>query len=99
MRKVEANPTGGFYKNKGGQSFAEVVKEVHSRGIRMFWSFQSMKDRDAFIRNKMLWRDFFSSVGVWSAAITPQARLAWVEFRGVPLDCWCEDFSKDWDGL
>ncbi|KAK4847511.1 hypothetical protein QYF36_002743 [Acer negundo] len=31
----------------------------------------------------------FSSVGVWSPAITPQARLAWIEIRGIPLDCWC----------
>ncbi|KAK1576183.1 hypothetical protein Q3G72_011618 [Acer saccharum] len=93
MRKVEANPTGGFYKNKGGQSFAEVVKEVHSR--------VDMHDSKSFMKEEMMewderacdtnWLEF-SVVGVLKSF--SDARLAWVEFRGVPLDCWCEDFFK-----
>ncbi|KAK1582650.1 hypothetical protein Q3G72_016985 [Acer saccharum] len=60
----------------------------------VIWNFRSLKDRGSFIRNKVLWEGYFSSVAVWTDAITPQARLAWVEFRGVPLDCWWEDFFK-----
>ncbi|KAK0583522.1 hypothetical protein LWI29_037804 [Acer saccharum] len=58
----------------------------------VLWFFRSMADRNNFIRNKVDWKDLFSHIGAWSPAITPQARLAWVEFRGIPLDCWCEDF-------
>ncbi|KAK3198407.1 hypothetical protein Dsin_021822 [Dipteronia sinensis] len=56
--------------------------------------FQSKKDKEDFIRNKVLWSEFFSSVREWSPAITPQSRMTWVEFRGIPLDCWCEDFFR-----
>ncbi|KAI9165532.1 hypothetical protein LWI28_015802 [Acer negundo] len=31
-------------------------------------------------------------MGCWSKAITPQSRLSWIEYIGVPLDCWCEEF-------
>ncbi|KAI9169435.1 hypothetical protein LWI28_012327 [Acer negundo] len=58
------------------------------------WDFRSLKDRYSFINNKALWKDYFSSVTVWKNVITPQARLAWVEFRGIPLDCWCENFFQ-----
>ncbi|TXG62753.1 hypothetical protein EZV62_009747 [Acer yangbiense] len=27
-------------------------------------------------------------------AITPQSRLSWIELRGIPLNCWCDDFFK-----
>ena len=43
---------------------------------------------------KALWYKYFSVVGAWTPAITPQASLAWVEFGGIPLDCWCEDLFK-----
>ena len=46
------------------------------------------------MKKRVLWRDYFSSVTAWNPAITPQARLAWVEFGGIPLDCWCEDLFK-----
>ncbi|KAK0597186.1 hypothetical protein LWI29_022715 [Acer saccharum] len=26
--------------------------------------------------------------------MTPQSRLSWAEFRGIPLHCWCEEFFK-----
>ncbi|KAK1561193.1 hypothetical protein Q3G72_035362 [Acer saccharum] len=58
----------------------------------VLWFFRSIADKNNFIRNKVDWKDLFSHIGAWSPAITPQARLAWVEFRGIPLDCWCEDF-------
>ncbi|KAK3218657.1 hypothetical protein Dsin_012627 [Dipteronia sinensis] len=57
----------------------------------VLWLFKSLKDRESFRNNKDLWKDYFSSVCDWTPAITPQARLAWVEFGGVPLDCWCKD--------
>lgn len=38
-----------------------------------------------------MWKDYFSSIGIWSDAITPQTRLSWVEFRGIPLNVWCEE--------
>ncbi|KAK3219709.1 hypothetical protein Dsin_013679 [Dipteronia sinensis] len=56
------------------------------------WKFLSAKDRDGFIRNRLIWEEFLSSMGSWSKAVTPQTRLSWFEFRGVPLDCWCEEF-------
>ncbi|KAK1584169.1 hypothetical protein Q3G72_030471 [Acer saccharum] len=58
----------------------------------ILWSFLSIKDRYFFIRSRWLWKDLFSSVGVWLDAITPQSRLAWVEFRGIPLHAWCNKF-------
>ncbi|KAK3223404.1 hypothetical protein Dsin_010429 [Dipteronia sinensis] len=58
----------------------------------ILWLFQSIKDREVFVRNRFLWEDCFSSVGGWSMAVTPQSRMSWVEFRGIPLHCWCEDF-------
>ncbi|KAI9187338.1 hypothetical protein LWI28_026961 [Acer negundo] len=54
--------------------------------------FKSIDDRNAFIRSKELWEDLFSFVGGWSSAITPQCRLSWVEFRGIPLNVWCGEF-------
>ncbi|KAK0595514.1 hypothetical protein LWI29_007411 [Acer saccharum] len=145
----------GFFRENGGSSFAEVVRNVHSMkevseskmyqkvevmywdgegndtrwleysvvGVlktftdvslvvktlldsqvffnfyylgdkNVIWDFRSLKDRDSFINNKVLWKDYFSSVTAWTDAITPQARLAWVEFRGIPLDCWCENFFQ-----
>ena len=60
----------------------------------ILWVFQSIANRDNFIRNRFLWDDLFSSMGPWSNAVTPESRISWKEFRGVPLDCWCEDFFK-----
>ncbi|KAK1554877.1 hypothetical protein Q3G72_018635 [Acer saccharum] len=60
----------------------------------VLWLFRSLKDRESFLHNRELWKGFFSSVCVWSPARTPQARLAWVEFSGIPLNCWCEDFFR-----
>ncbi|KAK0606710.1 hypothetical protein LWI29_003197 [Acer saccharum] len=83
---------------------SRLVKDMLNRGIKfnfyylgdknVLWLFLSRNDRDDFIRDKVLWSESFSSVGVWSPAITPQSRMTWVEYRGIPLDCWCEDFFK-----
>ncbi|KAK3221696.1 hypothetical protein Dsin_008721 [Dipteronia sinensis] len=56
--------------------------------------FTSISDRDTFIRSRMVWKEYFSSVGVWTEAITPQSRLSWIEFRGIPLQCWCDEFFR-----
>jgi hypothetical protein len=89
---------------KSFSDISKVIKDMLNRKIyfnfyylgdkNVLWTFRSKKYMDEFTRNKTVWRDFFSSVGGWSAAITPQSRLSWVEFRGIPLDCWCEDFFK-----
>ncbi|KAK0575064.1 hypothetical protein LWI29_033475 [Acer saccharum] len=81
---------------------SSMVKDLLDRQIyftfyyigdkNVIWNFCSLKDRDSFIKNRGLWGDFFSSVSVWSDAITPHSTLAWVEFQGIPLDCWCENF-------
>ncbi|KAK2660312.1 hypothetical protein Ddye_006845 [Dipteronia dyeriana] len=81
-----------------------VVKDLLDRHIfftfyyigdkNVIWNFRSLKDRDSFINNRVLWGEFFSSVLCWSDAITPHSRLEWVEFQGVPLDCWCENFFR-----
>ncbi|KAK3190338.1 hypothetical protein Dsin_029899 [Dipteronia sinensis] len=52
----------------------------------------SINDREIFISNRLLWKGYFSSVGIWSDTITPQTRLPCVEFRGFPLNVWCEEF-------
>ncbi|KAK0576278.1 hypothetical protein LWI29_014851 [Acer saccharum] len=44
--------------------------------------------------SRWLWNEFFSSVGTWSIAITPQSRLAWVEVRGIPMHVWCEGLCR-----
>ncbi|KAI9195962.1 hypothetical protein LWI28_019764 [Acer negundo] len=54
--------------------------------------FNSISDREVFVSNRSLWKDHFSLVGKWSEAITPQNRLIWVEFRGIPLNVWCAEF-------
>ncbi|KAK3199059.1 hypothetical protein Dsin_022474 [Dipteronia sinensis] len=56
--------------------------------------FTSISDRDTFIRSRMVWKEYFSSVGVWTEAITPQSQLSWIEFRGIPLQCWCDEFFR-----
>ncbi|KAK3205564.1 hypothetical protein Dsin_019610 [Dipteronia sinensis] len=58
----------------------------------ILWQFKSVELRNDFIRRKDLWVDFFSFVGGWSNDITPQCRLSWIEFRGIPLNVWCEEF-------
>ncbi|KAK3198031.1 hypothetical protein Dsin_021446 [Dipteronia sinensis] len=58
----------------------------------ILWVFKTTKERDIFIRYRFLWEDYFSSVGLWTNAITPQTRLSWLEFRGIPLNCWCKEF-------
>ncbi|KAK2641014.1 hypothetical protein Ddye_022777 [Dipteronia dyeriana] len=58
----------------------------------ILWAFELSKDRDVFIRNRLLWGELFSSVGAWNNAITPQSRLSWVDFGGIPLHVWCKDF-------
>jgi hypothetical protein len=58
----------------------------------ILWIFNSITERDDFIRRRCLWEGFFSSMGNWNPAVTPQSRLVWVEFRGVPLNCWCDEF-------
>ncbi|KAK3205604.1 hypothetical protein Dsin_019650 [Dipteronia sinensis] len=58
----------------------------------ILWKFKSVELRNDFIRRKDLWVDFFSFVGGWSNDITPQCRLSWIEFRGIPLNVWCEEF-------
>ncbi|KAK2654294.1 hypothetical protein Ddye_014150 [Dipteronia dyeriana] len=60
----------------------------------VLWLFKSKKDMETFLHNRKLWEDFFSSVCAWSPAITPQARLVWVEFGGIPLDCWGEGLFR-----
>ncbi|KAI9194864.1 hypothetical protein LWI28_009754 [Acer negundo] len=90
----------GVLKSFIDESF--VVKGLLNRNIlfefyylgdkNVLWLFRSMSDRKSFIKNNDVWKDFFSSVGAWSPSITPQARLSWVEFRSVSLDCWCDDF-------
>ncbi|KAK4859905.1 hypothetical protein QYF36_013926 [Acer negundo] len=81
---------------------SSVLKELRDRKIlassfylgdkNILWTFKSFKDRDTFIRNRLLWEDHFSSVGLWSNAITPQSKLSWIEFGGIQLQCWCEKF-------
>ncbi|KAK0602975.1 hypothetical protein LWI29_000066 [Acer saccharum] len=58
----------------------------------ILWVFNTTKERDISIRNKFLWEDYFSSVGLWTNAITPRTRLSWLEFRGILLNCWCKEF-------
>lgn len=60
---------------------SRVVKDLLNRQIlfnfyylgdnNVLWEFRLMKNRDDFIRNKVLWSEFFSSIVVWSPAITP----------------------------
>ncbi|KAK1583774.1 hypothetical protein Q3G72_026798 [Acer saccharum] len=74
-----------------------VDNRIHSTSFylgdkNILWIFNSTKDWDSFIKNRFLWEDHFSSVGHWSNAITPQSRLSWVEFRGIPLNCCCKEF-------
>ncbi|KAI9200332.1 hypothetical protein LWI28_006139 [Acer negundo] len=86
---------------------SSVLKELRNRKIlassfylgdkNILWTFKSFKDRDTFIRNRLLWEDHFSSVGLWSNAITPQSKLSWIEFGGIPLQCWCEKFFLSLD--
>ncbi|KAK3228918.1 hypothetical protein Dsin_000799 [Dipteronia sinensis] len=61
----------------------------HKNTLRLF---NSISERESFISNRVLWKDYFSSAGIWSNAITPQTRLSWVGFRGIPLNVWCEEF-------
>ncbi|KAK1573084.1 hypothetical protein Q3G72_006436 [Acer saccharum] len=58
----------------------------------VLWELQSIKDKEEFVRSRSIWEDYFSSVGNWSPAVTPQSRLVWVDFWGIPLHYWHEDF-------
>ncbi|KAI9165115.1 hypothetical protein LWI28_008069 [Acer negundo] len=81
---------------------AYVNKRVSERNIQsssyylgdknILWSFRTIDDRNTFIRIKELWEGVLSFVGSWSNAITPHCMLSWVEFRGIPINIWCEDF-------
>ncbi|KAK1558634.1 hypothetical protein Q3G72_004836 [Acer saccharum] len=77
---------------KGLQKIQIQSSSFYLGDKNILWVFNSTRDRDSFIRKKLLWEDFFSSVGLWTKAITPQSRLFWLEFRGVPLHCWCDKF-------
>lgn len=89
------------------KSFSDIIPVLRGLGERrievstfylgdknILWSFMSISDRDTFISSRVLWEDYFSSVGVWTDAITPQSRISWIEFRGIPLHCWCDEFFK-----
>ncbi|KAK2635502.1 hypothetical protein Ddye_030294 [Dipteronia dyeriana] len=69
-----------------------VVSSVYLGDKHNLWVLNSIKDRDVFIISRLSWEDLFSSVGTWNIAITPHARLSWIEFRGVPVQCWSEEF-------
>ncbi|KAK0595611.1 hypothetical protein LWI29_008359 [Acer saccharum] len=107
--RTRTSPSPSASRNKMGvlRSFSNsvtVVKGLRSSKIHVssfylgdkniLWVFRSITERDNFIRNKWLWEEQFSSVGVWSKSMTPQSRLSWAEFRGIPLHCWCEEFFK-----
>ncbi|KAK1577752.1 hypothetical protein Q3G72_024490 [Acer saccharum] len=79
---------------KGLRSSKIHVSSFYLGDKNILWVFRSITERDNFIRNKWLWEEQFSSVGVWSKSMTPQSRLSWAEFRGIPLHCWCEEFFK-----
>ncbi|KAK1553710.1 hypothetical protein Q3G72_002440 [Acer saccharum] len=81
---------------------SSMIKRCSERNIQLssfylgdkniLWRFNSVEVRNTFIRRRDLWEDFFSFVGGRSCAVTPQYRLSWVEFSGIPLNVWCEEF-------
>ncbi|KAK3199767.1 hypothetical protein Dsin_023182 [Dipteronia sinensis] len=90
---------GVFKKVAGVSSVTERLREKNILSScyylvdkNILWSFKSIDDRNAFIRSRNLWEDLFSFIGGWSSAITPQCRLSWVEFRGIPLNVWRGEF-------
>ncbi|KAK2648768.1 hypothetical protein Ddye_016257 [Dipteronia dyeriana] len=58
----------------------------------VLWCFDSDIERDGFVKNKFFWDDRFSSMAKWSSKFTPQARLVWIRYEGVPMRFWKEDF-------
>ncbi|KAK3218922.1 hypothetical protein Dsin_012892 [Dipteronia sinensis] len=91
---AEVRPASRDRKVIPGTSYTEMIASdmFYIGDKNVLWTFQSIRERDTFIRSIVIWEDLFSSVGTWTIAITPQSRLSWVEFRGIPLHYWCEEF-------
>ncbi|KAK3221146.1 hypothetical protein Dsin_015116 [Dipteronia sinensis] len=84
------------------KKFANVSSVNHRLSLRGFsfssvylgdksivWCFDSNDDREAFVSNKFFWEDCFSYMLKWCNSLIPQARLVWLDCRGVPLNVWC----------
>ena len=53
----------------------------------VLWSFDSVSQRDVFIKNRGLWDDSFSAMVKWTDAAVPKSRLVWINVWGVPMSC------------
>ncbi|KAK1584311.1 hypothetical protein Q3G72_031814 [Acer saccharum] len=58
----------------------------------VLWVLESDYVSEEFNMSRFLWDDCFVTMRRWSRSATPQARLAWVNCMGVPLNVWCAPF-------
>ncbi|KAK3231824.1 hypothetical protein Dsin_003705 [Dipteronia sinensis] len=93
----------GWLKDFG--SFEPVNMKLESRGCAFstaylggkgtVWTFDSEWDRDGFINNEFLWRDYFVSMSNWNEEFALSTSLKWIDVYGVPLNCWSISFFKE----
>ncbi|KAK3221350.1 hypothetical protein Dsin_008375 [Dipteronia sinensis] len=93
----------GWLKDFG--SFEPVNRNLESRGCAfttaylggkgIVWTFDSEWDRDCFINNEFLWRDYFVSMCIWDEEFALSTSLKWIDIYGVPLNCWSTSFFKE----
>ncbi|KAK3218697.1 hypothetical protein Dsin_012667 [Dipteronia sinensis] len=77
---------------------SSVNKRLRCRGFKftsayivdksILWCFDSKSEKDGFKRSQFFWDDHFSSVVNWSDSIIPQAKVAWIDIKGVPMCFW-----------
>ncbi|KAK1561161.1 hypothetical protein Q3G72_035079 [Acer saccharum] len=81
--------------NKKLESRGFIFSSVYLGGKRILWTFESVCERDGFIRNGIFWRECFSSMSCWKYSPREFSRLKWMDVYGVPIDCWCYDFFRN----
>lgn len=85
-------------------SISSVNHRLSSRGYTfsdaylwnkcVIWSFESESDKDGFMNNRFFLDDCFLSMEKCFENFNPKARLAWIKFSGIPLQCWNSSFFK-----
>ncbi|KAK1548776.1 hypothetical protein Q3G72_002780 [Acer saccharum] len=84
--------------NKKLESRGFIFSSVYLGGKSIMWTFESVCERDGFIRNGIFWRECFSSMSCWKYSSRDFSRLKWVDVYGVPIDCWYYDFFRNLGG-
>ncbi|KAI9191723.1 hypothetical protein LWI28_012558 [Acer negundo] len=64
----------------------------------ILWCFDSVIEKEGFIRIRFFWDDYFTSMSNWSEKWIPKGKLALINVFGVPMNYWEESFFMKLEG-